>query len=283
MHNRISDRSGARRLFYRAAINKFLGRDSRAAQLCHAALQCADYAKAHNMLAELELPGEDYFRVLARIHAHLQPATYVEIGVDQGRSFDIVRPETLTLGIDPNPRLHKPPGAKQRVYAQTSDDFFAKHDVFAELGGKPVELAFIDGMHQVEYAFRDFINLERYCSRRSIILIHDVFPIDAMSAARERISSFWSGDIWRLILILKKYRPDLIVNTIGAKPTGLGIVQNLDPASHVLSERYQEIVDEFMAVDLASMEGHKKRMLNHFPNDWTAIEGLLDRSRSLPG
>ena len=90
----------------------------------------------------------------------------------------------------------------------------------SELGGKTVDLAFIDGMHQFEFALRDFINVEKLCSPDSVILIHDVYPIDATSAARERISWFWSGDIWRLILMLKKYRPDLTVNVIGAAANG---------------------------------------------------------------
>ena len=59
------------------------------------------------MLAELEFPGEDYFQVLARIHEHLKPATYLEIGIDQGQSFEIVSPETIALGVDPNPRIRK--------------------------------------------------------------------------------------------------------------------------------------------------------------------------------
>ena len=91
--------SSARRLYRRARLQRLLGRPQRTAELCHAALQTADYSmahlKAHQMLAELEFPGEDYFRVLARIHEHLKPATYLEIGVDQGHSFEIVRPETL--------------------------------------------------------------------------------------------------------------------------------------------------------------------------------------------
>ena len=85
-----------------------------------------------------------------------------------------------------------------------------------------------------------------------------------------------------MILILKKYRPDLIVNTIGAKPTGVGIVQNLDPGSRVLAERYEEIVAEFLGVELADIESRKKQLLNVIPNEWPAIVALLDRSRSLP-
>jgi len=228
------------------------------------------------MLAELEFPGEDYFQILARIHEHLKPATYLEIGVAEGRSLEIVRPETLALGVDPAPHLRKPPGPRQRVFAQTSDDFFAQCDVISELGGKTVDLAFIDGLHHAEFALRDFINVEKYCSSDSVILIHDVYPIDAMSAARERVSRFWTGDIWRLILILKKYRPDLIVNVIGTRPTGLGVVQNLDPRSNILAERQQEIVDEFLELDISVLDGRKDEMLNRFPNDWTSIACLID-------
>jgi hypothetical protein len=272
--------SSARRLYRRARIQRFLGRPQRAAELCHAALQTADYSevhrRAHHILADLEFPGEGYFQILARIHEYLKPATYLEIGVDRGQSFEIVRPETLALGVDPNPHVQKPLGPHQRVFAQTSDDFFEQRDVVAELGGQTLELAFIDGMHQFEFALRDFINVEKYCSADSVILIHDVYPIDATSAARERASWFWSGDIWRLILALNKYRPDLSVNVIATRPTGLAIVQNLDPHSRVLAERQHEIADEFLALDISVLEGRKDSMLNRFPNDWTAISRLID-------
>jgi len=272
--------NSARRLYRRAFIQRLLGRPQRAAELCHAALQTADYSmvhlRAHHMLAELEFPGEDYLRVLARIHQHLKPATYLEIGIDQGGSFGLVRPETLALGVDPHPRLRKPLGSRQRVFAQTSDEFFAQCDVISELGGKTLDLAFIDGLHQLEFALRDFINVEKCCSADSVVLIHDVYPIDATSAARERASWFWSGDIWRLILILKKYRPDLTVNVIGVRPTGLGIVQNLDPHSGVLAERQHEIIEEFLALDISVLDGRKDEMLNRFPNDWPSIARLID-------
>jgi len=267
-------------LYLRARIQRLMGRPQSAAASCRAALESADYSiphmKAHKMLSELEFPGENYFQLMARIHDHLKPVTYLEIGVDQGQSFEIVTSETLALGIDPNPRVRKTLQPNQRVFAETSDNFFDSHDVIAELGGKRLEVAFIDGMHQFEFALRDFINVEKYSSPDSIILIHDVYPIDAISAARERASWFWSGDIWRLILILKKYRPDLTVNVIGTSPTGLGIVQDLDPNSRVLAERLDEIVKEFLELDISVLDGRKDEMLNRVPNDWPSIAGLID-------
>lgn len=243
-------------------------------------MQTADYSvahlRAHHMLAELEFPGEDYFRVLARIHEYIKPATYLEIGIDQGNSLEIVRPETLALGVDPNPRIQKPLGPNHRIFAQTSDEFFEQRDVISELGGRTVDLAFIDGLHLFEFALRDFINLEKFASTDSIILIHDVYPIDATSAARERASWFWSGDIWRLILALKKYRPDLSVNVIATRPTGLAIVQNLDPHSRVLGDCQHEIINEYLALDISVLDGQKNEMLNRFPNDWASITRLID-------
>jgi hypothetical protein len=158
----------------------------------------------------------------------------------------------------------------------TSDAYFAMYDVAGDLGGLPIELAFIDGMHHFEFALRDFINVERRCSAGSTILIHDVFPVTRLSAERERQTSFWSGDVWRLVLILRKYRPDLSVNVIATAPTGLGVVRRLDPGSRVLAERYEEIVREYLALDYSVLDADKAGMLALFPNDWERIKALLD-------
>ena len=104
----------------------------------------------------------DYRDLLKRLHNLLKPATYVEIGIRYGKSFNLARATPHAIGVDPNPLLNCPlwPGAK--VFSMTSDAFFASHDLSKELGGKPVELAFIDGLHLFEFALRDFINLEKY-------------------------------------------------------------------------------------------------------------------------
>jgi hypothetical protein len=248
-------------------------------QLCREAVDINGFHLAHMLLANIEMHGEDYFRVLARMHAHLKPRTYVEVGVFRGSSLRLVPPQTQALGIDPEPRLDKPAGPNQRVFAQTSDEFFARHDVNGELGGRRIELAFIDGMHRFEYALRDFINIERLSNPDSVVLVHDCYPLDRQTAERERGTAFWSGDIWRLILLLRKYRPDLAIHTISTPPTGLGMIFNLDPASRVLADRLDEIVAEFLALDYGTLDGGKRSMLNACLNDWPIIADLLDSRR----
>ncbi len=226
-------------------------------------------------VSQKHLFGEDYFAIIERLHGCLNPRTYVEIGVERGLSLRLARPHTLAVGVDPQPVLtyECPPNVK--VFAETSDGFFAHHDVRAELGGLPVDLALIDGMHHFEYALRDFINLEPLCEPSSTILIHDCYPRDRLTAERERVTAFWSGDVWRLIVLLKKYRPDLSIHTIATPPTGLGVVRRLDPTSRVLRDNLGSICAEFLALDYAYLDDDTAAKLNAFPNDWAKIEALV--------
>ena len=276
-----ADQRAARALFRRARLNQWLGRRGTALALCRQAVERADYSRAYTLMSRLSLPGENYFRVLARIHRHLRPRTYLEIGVSRGDSLASVLPGTQVLGIDPAPNLARPPPANVRIYRETSDDFFARHDPRAELGGAPLELAFIDGMHHFEYALRDFINVERACSPAAVILLHDCYPLDERTARREQVTGFWSGDIWRLMLLLRTLRPDLTVRTIATPPTGLGIVLRPDPASRVLADRLEQLVAEYLAKDFSVLAGRQPEALGLVANRWPVIRALLD-SRPKP-
>ena len=92
------------------------------------------------------------------------------------------------------------------------------------------------------------------------------------------VPSFWSGDIWRLTVLLKKYRPDLAVHTIGAPPTGLGLVRNLDPQSLLLVENHDQLCQEFLALDYEYLDHGKAEKLNLVANDWEQIRVLLGAS-----
>jgi tetratricopeptide (TPR) repeat protein len=264
--------------FYAAALAAHrLGERDRAARLCEQALELdPDRNDAHELLAALFMHGEHYTQVLARLHAHLRPRTYVEIGVETGATLRLVQPGTLALGIDPQPVVRYPLSAGVRIFSETSDAFFANRDARSELGGAAVDLALIDGMHHFEYALRDFMHLEPLCGRASTILVHDCFPHDRRTALRKRETYFWTGDVWRLIVLLKKYRPDLAVHTIATPPTGLAIIRNLDPASPLIADNLAALCEEFMALDYAFLAEDRAGKLGLFPNDWERIRALVD-------
>jgi methyltransferase family protein/tetratricopeptide repeat protein len=270
------DPRGAQYHFAAGLTHWKMGALEAARECCETTLALAPgFDPALRLLAVLALPGASYFDVLSMIHSHLRPRTYLEIGVEEGQSIALARPETRAIGIDPEPKIARPLGPRTEIRKETSDQYFATHDVRAELDGLPVDLAFIDGMHQFEFALRDFINIEKHSSPQSTVLIHDCYPLTRLSAERERQTTFWSGDIWRLVLLLRKYRPELSVNVIATAPTGLGVVRGLDPASRVLQERLEAIVREFLALDYSVLDADKAGMLALYPNDWDKIKAIL--------
>lgn len=263
--------------FNSAVAHLRLGQPDAARRCVEAALALdAGLLPAHGLLASLNFPGANYLEVLSAIHAQLRPRTYLEIGVETGRSIALALPETRAIGIDPEPRIEKPLGPRTRIISTTSDDYFATRDVHADLEGLPIDLAFIDGMHRFEFALRDFVNIEKRAAPRSTVLIHDCYPLTRLTAERECQTAFWSGDIWRLVLLLRKYRPDLSVNVVATAPTGLGVVRGLDPGSRKLEERYDEIVSEFLALDYSVLDSDKPGMLRLVPNDWERIQAILE-------
>jgi len=263
---------------FEAALTAYdSGKQQEAIRLCERALRTdPDFTPCNSLLAQIALPGPTYTEVLAFVHEVLRPRTYMEIGVFRGKALTLARPGTRVVGVDPQPQI---PGALPphvTVHAMTSDDYFARRDVLEDLSG-PIDLAFIDGLHHFEQALRDFINVEKHCRPDSTVLVHDWYPLNRRTAERDMKHkvAFYSGDVWRLALVLKKYRPELKLSTIATAPTGLGVVRGLDPASVVLAERYDEIVAEFKNVDYGVLDKDKAATLNLVANDWNTIRALL--------
>ncbi len=203
--------------------------------------------------------GEHYLTVLRRLHECLNPGTYLEIGCDKGESLALAR--CASVAIDPNPHIRAEAAIGTKpfcaFYRMTSDAFFKQHSPNTILGG-PIEMAFLDGMHLCEYLLRDFINVERYSRRNSVIVLHDCLPVEWPMAERmhtrkpirEHHKDAWTGDVWRAALLLKRRRPDLEITAYAAPPTGLVCVTNLAPASTILSDSYVSCVREMMAISL---------------------------------
>jgi hypothetical protein len=220
-----------------------------------------------------------YLALLKEIHGYLLPRTYVEIGVAGGRSLAQAPPATLKVAIDPCLANRQPSSPSEKYFGLESDTFFEQNDLRTVLDGQAVDIAFIDGMHQFEFVLRDFMNLERFCSKRSVILVHDCNPYRREVAAREPPPNLhevgWTGDVWKLIFCLKQYRPDLRVSVADSPPAGLAIVAGLDPGSSVLPRRYAEICGALLELDYSVLDSGKNEKLNVIPGSWDAVRPLL--------
>ena len=200
--------------------------------------------------------GEPYLEFLAALHAHLTPRTYFEVGTETGSSLEFVGCDAIA--VDPQFRLEiNPTGNRGRMFffQMPSDTFFASENV-RNLLGRPVDMAFLDGMHRFEYLLRDLIGTEAACHSRSLILLHDCVPLNPRMALRQWLpggpaetwtAPFWTGDVWKLLPILKKYRPDLRLHVFDCPPTGVVAITHVDPGSHVLADHYYDIIDEHAA------------------------------------
>ncbi|WP_299880736.1 class I SAM-dependent methyltransferase [uncultured Cocleimonas sp.] len=210
----------------------------------------------------LELKGPNYLTALKSFHKRIKPKRYIEIGVCKGASFELVDPRVHAIGIDPDPQLDvKDLPEKHVVRVETSDSYFSSDKIIKDLEGDPFDMAFLDGMHLFEFALRDLMNLEKYSKPTSVVFIHDLYPMNAETAKRDRIADFWSGDVWKLVLCLQKYRPDLDLSILPCPPTGLGAVTKLDSNSTVLIDNYSEIIKEYIDMTYEEIKQNKSEKL----------------------
>ena len=261
-----------------AALNA-LGQHVKAAAAARAAVDIdPDVPRGYSLLARALMPGEPYRDLIQRVHDWIAPASYVEIGVATGATMALARPPCVCVGIDPKPALQNPVAAVTKIFPLASDDYFARRDLRTDLEADGAELAFIDGLHEFTQALRDFINLERFAQSNTVVLIHDCIPIDARTAIADRRTSFWTGDVWKLIAALLKWRPDLDVQSVATPPSGLGVVCRLDPASRILSDNYDAIVAEFAAQSPPETLADRRRRLAMTENDWGKIAARIARA-----
>jgi len=178
----------------------------------------------------------NYLKALDILHSRLSPSCYVEIGCRQGVS--LARARCPALAIDPDFEIHHPLHAPTRIFKETSDLFFANRDLTALLGGT-FDLAFIDGMHKAEFVLRDFINLERHANPGSVIIIDDILPQDMSWTTRERETMAWTGDVYKIIPLLRRARPDLKIDVFDIDMKGLAAIHGLSPDNRTLSDEIE--------------------------------------------
>ena len=177
--------------------------------------------------------------LLTALHARLHPRNYLEIGIDTGVSLALSR--VPSIGIDPAFTVVSELNCDVQLVRATSDDYFRQHNPSERFGGDPLDLAFIDGMHLAEFALRDFIYVEAYTARTSVVVFDDMLPRNVAEAARERHTVAWTGDVFKVTHVLRHLRPDLVVLEVDTQPTGTVVVLLPDARSTFLPQNYDTI------------------------------------------
>lgn len=208
--------------------------------------------RGKDMEFRYEHKGVGYIELLRRFHEFLRPQSYFEIGTLTGSTLGLAG--CPTIAVDPCFQLNVSATDNRSVsmfFQTTSDRFFERFSP-KELLGRPIDLAFLDGLHEAETLLRDFANTEKHCNANSIIALHDCVPADFSMITRAQHDGAWTGDVWKVIPILKEFRPEIHVHIYDAGPTGLVCCTNLNPASTTLKDAAGEIWKKWSKIDLES-------------------------------
>ncbi len=261
--------------YLKALIAALLGSEMHARNHIRSALAGRpDFVECHQMLCGFDMKGPDYRRVLAEIHGRLKPVVYVEIGVDDGGSLALAKNSEIAIGIDPDPQIVVELADNTEVCRLESDAFFAGEGDW-RFGDRPISLSFVDGLHEAKQALRDVLNCEKHSTRESVILMHDVVPLTAETAAADRQTLFWTGNVWKVLPALTEFFSDLSFCTLVSPPSGLAVIRDLKPDRAVGTAELQDIyefIDGLRYEDIAERKTNWLRMASY---DSSELDGLL--------
>ncbi|MGQ0675227.1 MAG: class I SAM-dependent methyltransferase [Rhodospirillales bacterium] len=189
----------------------------------------------------------DRIEILQRVATALNARHYLEIGVSKGESFFPLR-IARKVAVDPHPRLSwrkrlrnclgNPLNLFNAYYPVASDEYFAR--VRPPPGG--FDLVFIDGLHTYEQALRDTLNALKVLKPGGVVALHDCnpphaaagFPArsyeDAAAARPPGWTGEWCGDVWKAIVHLRAFHPELDVAVLDCD-YGVGLVRRGRPAA----------------------------------------------------
>lgn len=141
---------------------------------------------------------------------------YLEIGVNQGKTFNALRARTK-VAVDPNFLFdHEAVAASvpgTSFCEITSDEYFgrvARHDA-------AFDVIYLDGLHTSAQTIRDLINAISFLKAGGVIIIDDVFPSSYGASLAEKkhakilrraagkAGGPWMGDVYRLVFFVETF------------------------------------------------------------------------------
>jgi len=151
-----------------------------------------------------------------------QARTYIEVGVQEGNTFNDPALDSLPVKIAVDPKfmfdISDGQRANGREYYQCSSDRY-----FTEFhpSNQSLDLVYLDGLHTFDQTYRDFCNTLCYASWSTIWLIDDVLPLSLAQAEPDlgranelkraigEDHGWWMGDVYKIVAAIHDYYPSL--------------------------------------------------------------------------
>ena len=168
--------------------------------------------------------------------------TYLEIGAGDNDNFDKIIIKTK-VGVDPK-------GVSDNIIKKTSDDFFNQNS-------QHFDIIFIDGLHIYDQAKKDLLNSLNFLSHDGSIVMHDCNPTTfEMQRTDITVNGEWTGDVWKVIVEMKKTRTDLSI-----------CVVDTDYGCGIIKFGKQELIELDESIDYFQFEKNKNYLLNLIDTD----------------
>lgn len=135
----------------------------------------------------------DHTTLIEHIASWIKPERYLEIGVFDGINMRKVQNwahECYGVDIQIRNRNYK---ENVKLFEMASDEFFKKLDPSIKF-----DMAFIDGDHEKNQVYKDFINVENRIIQDGIVLMHDSVPMNDYM-----LSPGLCNDAWEAIFRIK--------------------------------------------------------------------------------
>ena len=87
--------------------------------------------------------------------------------------------------------------------------------------------------------------------------------------------------MWKIILCLREFRPELKIFTMATPPSGLGVISGLDPNSRVLNDRFEHIISRYLELEVDADLDRRRERAAIVDNDWQQAVALLPNRLSV--
>ena len=159
----------------------------------------------------MALPHEAFVQYIG---AQIKPNIYIELGVDEGNTFELIAPYvSRAIAVD-----IKIPECLEDYenYEMSTDEFFGDEWFKGE-----ADLIFIDADHTYEGAKKDLKNALNILSEDGVIIMHDTDPVSNFMADNEKSC----GDVYKLVDDIEEgLLKDLNVVTLPIGDPGLSMI-----------------------------------------------------------
>lgn len=184
--------------------------------------------------------------IVNRLSELLDDPQYLEIGVWQGGTFNLVKARRK-VAVDPKFDFdHHQRGANETnnlYYAVTSNEYFFE----SSNRGDKFDIIFLDGLHTFEQTLTDLLHAVDRVKENGIIILDDVIPDSYPASMRSEeqcyhfrrsigdTSTHWMGDVYKLVFFINAYMLNWSYGTV-AETHGQLVMWRQPRASGELSQ-----------------------------------------------